>query len=58
MFPWTFVTLSRQFPDGSSYVGEWKDNKRHGSGTAILVGGYMYEGEVRIISCELVVATV
>lgn len=28
-----------------SYIGSWKDNKRHGFGTLTFVNGSKYEGE-------------
>ena len=33
------------YPDGSTYVGEWKDNKMHGSGTYTWPNGVKYIGE-------------
>jgi len=34
------------YPDGSKYVGEYKDSKRHGTGTSFIYpGGAKYEGE-------------
>ena len=34
-------------PDGDKYVGEWKDNKRHGQGTLIWSNGRKYVGEYK-----------
>ena len=31
--------------DGDSYVGEWKDGKRHGTGTMNFSNGDVYFGE-------------
>ena len=33
------------YPDGSTYVGEWKDGKKHGQGTYTTAGGAKYVGE-------------
>ena len=32
-------------PDGSKYVGGWKDGERHGQGTETLPDGRKYEGK-------------
>ncbi|MCI5131361.1 MAG: hypothetical protein D3904_07505, partial [Candidatus Electrothrix sp. EH2] len=32
------------YPDGSTYIGEWKDGLRHGKGTLIYADGRKYEG--------------
>ncbi len=34
-------------PDGSKYVGEWKDGKKHGQGTFSWPGGAKYVGEFK-----------
>ena len=34
-------------PDGSKYVGEWKDDKKSGQGTKTWTNGDMYEGEFK-----------
>eukprot|EP01079_Euglenida_sp_SAG-EU17-18_P004598 gene4598-4808_t len=31
------------FPDGDRYSGEWKDGKKHGSGSAVVLGN-TYDG--------------
>ncbi|MAG23783.1 MAG: hypothetical protein CMM09_06920, partial [Rhodospirillaceae bacterium] len=33
------------FADGEKYVGEWKDDKRHGHGTETFADGAKYVGE-------------
>jgi len=33
--------------DGNKYVGEWKDDKRHGQGTSTFADGDMYVGEFK-----------
>ena len=33
------------FPDGTTYVGEWKNDKRHGQGTLTSLDGLTYVGE-------------
>jgi len=33
------------YPDGSKYVGEWKDSMRHGKGTHTFLVGIKYEGD-------------
>ena len=38
--------LLAQYADGTSYVGQWKDNKREGHGVSVLSGGISYDGEV------------
>ena len=35
------------FPDDSKYVGEWKDNKKHGKGTYTYSNGDKYTGEYK-----------
>lgn len=35
------------FPSGNRYVGEWRDNKPHGSGTCIWAAGGKFVGEYR-----------
>ena len=35
------------FKDGSKYVGEWKDGKRHGQGTSTWASGAKYVGEYK-----------
>jgi len=32
---------------GAKYVGEWKDNKKHGQGTSTFANGHKYVGEFR-----------
>ena len=34
-------------PDGDKYVGEWKDDKRHGHGTSTLADGDQHVGEYK-----------
>eukprot|EP00960_Hanusia_phi_P067487 766640-Hanusia_phi.AAC.7 len=33
------------YPDGSSYMGEWKDGMRHGQGSLHVSGDEQYEGD-------------
>jgi hypothetical protein len=33
------------WPDGTKYVGEWKDNRMHGQGTRTWADGGKYVGE-------------
>ena len=40
-----FGTLT--FANGAKYVGEWKDDKRHGQGTATFANGEKYVGEFK-----------
>ena len=35
------------FPETEKYVGEWKDNKRHGQGTYTYADGDKYAGEYK-----------
>ena len=35
------------FPSGSEYVGEWKDDKKHGYGTFRFVDGGQHVGEYK-----------
>ncbi|GIT08688.1 MAG: hypothetical protein CM1200mP30_23180 [Pseudomonadota bacterium] len=35
---WTYTDLT-------TYVGEWRDGKKHGKGTVTWPNGYIYEGE-------------
>ena len=35
------------YPDGSMYLGEYKNGKFHGKGTFIWKDGYYYDGEFR-----------
>ena len=35
------------WPNGEYYVGDWKDNKRHGQGTHYYEGGERYSGDWR-----------
>ncbi len=35
------------WPDGEQYVGEWKDDKRHGQGTYTFANGDQYVGEFK-----------
>jgi hypothetical protein len=34
-------------PDGSKYVGGWKDAKKHGQGTYTWLSGHKYVGEFK-----------
>ena len=38
---------ARTFEDGSTYVGEWRNDKFHGPGAVTLSNGYKYVGEFR-----------
>ena len=44
---WTNCVGTNTFPDGSQYVGEWKDDKRNGQGTFTFPNGGKYVGEFR-----------
>ena len=35
------------YPDGSKYIGGWKDEKRHGQGTYTFSDGEKYIGEFK-----------
>ena len=35
------------FPDGSRYIGEFKDGEKHGQGTFVSPNGETYEGEYK-----------
>ena len=35
------------YPDGSKYVGEWKNGEYHGQGTLTLLNGDKYEGKFK-----------
>jgi hypothetical protein len=45
---WTDCFGTVTFAGGSKYVGEWKDNKRHGQGTLTYPSGGKYVGEWKI----------
>jgi hypothetical protein len=42
---WTDCTGAYSYPDGSRYVGEFRDNKRSGQGTLTFANGDKYVGE-------------
>ena len=42
---WDNCVGTYTWPDGDKYVGEWKNNKRHGQGTTIFRNGTKYVGE-------------
>jgi hypothetical protein len=44
---WTNCRDVRSFPDGDQYVGEWRDGKPNGRGTATFSNGEKYVGEFR-----------
>ena len=42
---WNDCQGATKYENGDSYVGEWKDNKRHGKGTYRYADGNKYVGE-------------
>ena len=38
---------TQTLPDGSKYVGNWKNGKKHGQGTLTYPDGSMYVGELK-----------
>ena len=42
---WTNCSGTQKWDDGRSYVGEYKDGKRHGQGTMIFPEGAKYVGQ-------------
>ena len=44
---WTNCQGTATYADGGKYVGEYKDDKRHGQGTATLAHGRKYVGEFK-----------
>jgi hypothetical protein len=42
---WSNCTAVYSYPDGSRYVGEFRDNKRNGQGTLTFANGDKYVGE-------------
>jgi len=42
---WTNCVGTKTYANGDKYVGEFKDNKRHGQGTYIDTSGNKYVGE-------------
>jgi hypothetical protein len=44
---WTNCVGSHTFPNGGTYVGEFKDGKRNGPGTMTFPSGEKYAGEYR-----------
>jgi len=45
--PVTKVLYRVTYSDGSKYIGEWKENKRHGQGTYTWPNGVKYVGEFK-----------
>ncbi|MFN8769765.1 MAG: MORN repeat-containing protein [Neisseriaceae bacterium] len=43
----TFLYLSKTYKNGSTYAGEWQDNKLHGYGTFTFSDGNTYVGEFK-----------
>ena len=44
---WTMCEGTKIFDSGLTYVGEWKDGKRHGKGTGSYPDGSNYVGEYK-----------
>ena len=47
----SILIKAAQYADSTSYVGQWKDNKRDGHGVSVLTGGISYDGEVGLWHC-------
>lgn len=43
-----FIKGLYEFPDGSKYEGEWKDQKMHGDGVFTDLNGNKWEGEEQL----------
>jgi len=46
-YTWTNCVGTRDYSNGDKYVGEWRDDKRHGQGTYTFASGSKYVGEFR-----------
>ena len=42
---WTMCETTFTYMDGSTYVGEWLESRRHGQGTFTYMDGSTYVGE-------------
>ena len=40
-------TVTKKYPDGAKYIGEFKDDKYHGQGTLKFADGEKYIGEFK-----------
>lgn len=38
---------AHMYPDGSKYIGQWRNGKRHGCGTFVYANGGRFEGQWR-----------
>ena len=40
-------TVTKKYPDGAKYIGEFKDDKYHGQGTLTFADGVKYVGQFK-----------
>ena len=46
--PWNNCYGERQLPSGATYIGEWKEDKRHGQGSSTWPDGQQYIGSWKV----------